>query len=102
MSEANHTPGPWTLELNNHPDEIGDDNYSLFCNGYEFGKYNDESLACGFDATTPSANARLIAAAPDLLAACQEALVCLPDGMDDLVAQLNAAIKLATEGRGQP
>lgn len=59
-----HTPGPWALELNNHPNEIGDHNYSLFHNGWEFGKYNDESLACGFEPDTPAANARLIAAAP--------------------------------------
>lgn len=64
-----HTPGPWSLDLNNNPREVGDDNYVLSANGWQFAKFNDESLACGFDACTPAANAHLIAAAPELLEA---------------------------------
>jgi len=97
MPPVGHTPGPWQLELNNHPDEIGDHNYSLFTNGYEFGKYNDESLSAGFDSSTPAANARLIAAAPELLEACQQlvyVLARLPIG-DPLISDAHTACKKA-------
>lgn len=66
MSETKHTPGPWTLEPNGPGYNLKSPNFaSHFCillgmNGKPDGEHE--------------ANARLIAAAPDLLKACQEAV----------------------------
>jgi hypothetical protein len=53
---AKHTPGPWRVF------------------GYDIGTSPDETLAvvCAMDDNTDDANATLIAAAPDLLAALVE------------------------------
>ena len=73
MGISKHTPGPWTLELNNHRKEVGDNSFSLWSQGYEFAKLQDESALCGFD-DCGYENARLIAAAPDLLKALKECI----------------------------
>lgn len=57
---AQHTPGPWTR---NRHDDIHDANGDLVCG------------ACGPEAADQEANARLIAAAPDLLAALSAAFI---------------------------
>ena len=54
---AKHTPGPWTQ----HEGEVRAKNYGLISRSY-YGKPDGEGAA----------NARLIAAAPDLLAFAQE------------------------------
>jgi hypothetical protein len=86
VNKSKHVPGPWVLEGNNHPHEVGDHHFSLFtANGYEFGKYNDESLDCGFDVSTPCANARLIAAAPELLETCKLARANITSAFMDFI-----------------
>lgn len=57
MNSTQHTPGPWTMR-----------GPSLRANGYNIGSVNSHGTTEG------AANARLIAAAPDLLAACGELL----------------------------
>ena len=70
---SNHTPGPWTFELN---DSIG--LWMIGCaSDYNFASvYIDANLPDGFQGVPAiaQANARLIAAAPDLLAACEAML----------------------------
>ena len=73
MSKQEHTPGPWTLHLRK---DGGNWDYQvrtvkphnpaggLGCHVATVNKYLDD----------PSANARLIAAAPDLLEACEDLL----------------------------
>jgi hypothetical protein len=56
-TQTQHTPGPWTVErYNTHP------HYEIYADG-------PQRVACAEDHLSESiANARLIAAAPDLLA----------------------------------
>lgn len=62
MSDAKHTPAPWS-DSGNEPDywPITDANGYLIANVWR-------------DTESGKSNARLIAAAPDLLAACEAAL----------------------------
>ena len=60
----NHTPGPWRVEAG-----PTSNSFDLYTKGWHFGNYEDMSLDCGWGVNTPCANARLIAAAPDLLEA---------------------------------
>ena len=65
---AKHTPGPWRLY------------------GYDVGTAQDETLAvvCAMDGDTDEANARLIAAAPDLARALADLLAdAVEMGLDD-------------------
>lgn len=70
MTEAKHTPGPWSIEVGNDPSDWANyfpkvlaENYTVV--GTE-GMYGDRE--------TDLANARLIAAAPELLEALQESV----------------------------
>lgn len=73
-----HTPGPWFAEFNGTYWEV-------WSNG-DFGRIGD---ACASSASRPEhgslelgeANARLMAAAPDLLAACKGLLDAIHDSM---------------------
>lgn len=60
MSEATHTPGPWHLHPSGKPNCL--DTYTVF---HGHGERLDNQI-CAADLR----NARLIAAAPDLLAVC--------------------------------
>lgn len=61
-TKVQHTPGPWTVGRINHVDgEIVDSAGGAIC----FRTYGSDGEA--------KANANLIAAAPDLLAACRDA-----------------------------
>lgn len=60
---AQHTPGPWMV--------LPSVDRGQFCILTEHGNRIDIAVTYGFDATPREANARLIAAAPDLLAACK-------------------------------
>ena len=64
-----HTPGPWVLE----PEETRDGSIYIFSDG---GAFNTDSICVveGGNQATDIANARLIAAAPDLLEALQKVL----------------------------
>lgn len=77
MSESKHTPGPWFVSgvrfrMN------GGEWHSI--NRYDEAKKQDENIACvGFDPRNGAGltDARLIAAAPDLLEACKRASAIL-------------------------
>lgn len=93
-----HTPGPWRLEINTAEDcEWGDRWPIIVADGYEvIGK---EGLYG--DIQTDIANARLIAAAPELLDALQGLLRGIFDGPDEanaamLIAKARDAINKAT------
>jgi len=89
MEKTKYTPGPWDVEPDN--DRYG----SYWING---AAEKGEKLADMED----WANARLIAAAPDLLVACRVTANCLEAGGlgqdKPLIRQLRAAISKA-EGR---
>lgn len=104
MSDTKHTPGPWKADEYFHVSANGRDvaDIRIFaCNGY------------ALDTIERTANARLIAAAPDMLAALkdelesltrwQSAREILPLGMRDGMAQrrqtIQALIAKATEGQ---
>ena len=102
--EAKHTPGPWTVaEHHGAIDVMGVG--SGVCR--VFTDPNQNSLPTMLGAR---ANARLIAAAPDLLAALTDVAVHLaemakdnPRGQDAFVLEgVRAAIAKATEGRSAP
>ena len=67
MSDTTHTPGPW--ELTTFPAEwdITTDKLTYLCKG--FGRQSESSLA----------NARLIAAAPELLFAMSSLVACISE-----------------------
>ncbi len=113
-NEVKHTPGPWRVE----------DHYGVVSvvwdyeyEGRKFPYGIAGNVGCGrapspdvdcFTSRTTHANARLIAAAPDLLAACKAAREFLEDGYPPenispseaaIREQLDAAIARA-EGRG--
>lgn len=83
--ETRHTPGPWTCD----PDET-----DLF-GEYRIRPAFDGDFRCDEDIH----NARLIAAAPDLLDACRQALDFAEMWRErPLVRALRAAIERATTG----
>lgn len=71
MTQTNHTPGPWTAEHSNYGDEI-------WFGGYGAGMWTVEPIGAYLDGASKE-NARLIAAAPDMLAALVEAADALND-----------------------
>jgi len=64
IGEAKHTPGPWTYDPTTDPNADIVSAYGLVARttGHQTNQQDNEGRA----------NARLIAAAPDLLASCQE------------------------------
>ena len=87
---TNHTPGPWTLERHA---ETG--NYSIQADGLGFvtvyANRSDEVLN----------DARLIAAAPDMLARLEYVVDWLEDAKvhADIVSNCRATIALTTKGK---
>ena len=67
MTQTTHTPGPWIAEFSDYGEEI-------WFGGYGAGMWTVEPPGAYLDGLS-AANARLIAAAPDLLAALEQ---CLP------------------------
>ena len=93
-----HTPGPWTIEAD--PDKAG--LHPLHDNRYVG---SERGWVCALrDQPEQAADARLIAAAPDLLAALKAASGNIDDcGMSleaygNLIDQIDAAIAKAEEG----
>lgn len=110
MSKTNHTPGPWHVQPD--PEFIGGhpvhQNRFITCGNPDI---TDESwandphsyiIASMRDCQNQVANARLIAAAPELLAACKSALAALtqnktyPADIKLAVGNLSLAIDKAT------
>ena len=96
MSASDHTPGPWQLHKSDDTLVIGTDGREV---AEACGDYTEEA-----EWPRMEANARLIAAAPELLAALKRAeshFGMLPSGMDEpgsVMAEIRAAIAKA-EGR---
>lgn len=96
MSEAKHTPGPWSIQAGSSNPLIG----SADCTVAEV--LDD----CFPDTEQQKANANLIAAAPALLEACELAQHLMPyihaDQFDGHAAEtfrkIDAALKLAKGG----
>lgn len=89
MSEAKHTPGPWRVE----DGELlaGGDSGAVVLGSIHGA---DDYPCCEEDIDAEcKANARLIAAAPDLLALLEEAYDALPHG--DLAGRIAAALAKA-------
>ncbi len=90
MSNTKHTPGPWTVRYQ----------YNVFagkrsiagCGGYTSNDPNEDTHEVNM------ANAHLIAAAPDLLAACKEARQWLgdapPDGEGEFYNELRRVLSV--------
>jgi len=97
-----HTPGPWGYHVIGHSREI------LRPAGTEVLIGSDDTWVCamypgigGDDEATDEANARLIAAAPDLLAALIRARECIEDAVGEsdgwqIFDEIDAAIAKAT------
>ena len=114
MSNAKHTPGPWGAECRDLSDthrKVGDDGVRYWDVGPGFsGSYRGEVCTVhsavhidGITIEQRDANARLIAAAPDLLEALQSAAHFVRehyapsiDAEHDLMGKINAAIARAT------
>jgi len=98
-----HTPGPWTVENN----EETYDTWNIVATETDNGDVVAEVPKTGdedYDSKVSCANARLIAAAPDLLTACRRAVKHIDaapehnDADDEMLVVLRAAIALATQG----
>lgn len=105
MSNGKSTPGPWRYDLN-HTVAVVD--------GEEWGVTicqvpGESGIGRGPVSEEDKANARLIAAAPDLLSSCKELLAYLTDdipaeflesdgGASSVVVNARATIAKATEG----
>ncbi len=83
-----HTKRPWTYELGDGIWMIGCDEDYNFATVYINESGDEEIEGLQSDPTTAEANARLIAAAPDLLAACKavlEGLQAAPHAITDVI-----------------
>lgn len=99
LNKTKHTPGPWKIEGPNlnHKDQF---RYAVYTNTEvkpkwicELEFYSDQGTE------TDKANAKLIAAAPDLLEACQWAVAFGKNGQSHdkmILSKLKEAIKKAT------
>lgn len=88
--EAKFTPGPWDVDYGPHASR-----FNIFGPGRHVGTFYPGSFKRGEE---NEANARLIAAAPDLLEALESAVDCGPfcDLPDDIQEKVIAAITKAT------
>lgn len=94
---AKHTPGPWLTDRNNvHTGQIATVHHCIGNDWIEI--WTDKWAETGLGEGEQEANARLIAAAPDLLAALQSVLANSLDsqGLADAHKQARAAIAKAT------
>lgn len=92
MTNAAHTPGPWTYQYSPYTSQDGKEIPAFEVNGVE--------KVCDTNEDRPSeeqeANARLIAAAPELLAAAKKVVRRWKKGdLAEAVRELNAAISTA-------
>jgi hypothetical protein len=96
MSQAKHTPGPWLTDRNNvHTGQIATIHHCLNNDWVEV--WTDKWAETGLGEAEQEANARLIAAAPELLEALQ-ALLAESVYESMATATARAAIAKATGG----
>ena len=93
-----HTPGPWSAQTPRWSDALGE--YVALIQLEETGSVICKAFGC--DTEEAEANARLIAAAPMMLAACEFALAresaqetVAGNGDEGLMSMLRAAIRAA-------
>ena len=108
MNNAKHTPGPWVVVFDadggDHEVQCADAPIALVLGVDNFPCVDREDFEhCGYIDRVQRADARLIVAAPDLLAACEEVLASLGDyreigNYDWEIAILRAAIAKALGG----
>jgi hypothetical protein len=94
MSEAKHTPGPWCAKHREGADGMyRTEVYSEQHGGIATCEWTPKNCGNGVTATYREANARLIAAAPELLAFAQEFLADYQseDGMGSMKYYANLA-----------
>jgi hypothetical protein len=87
-TKATHTPGPWELMHAEHGQHV-----EVVVNGGHIAVVFSGSFR---DGSTGEANANLIAAAPDLIEACEKALNLI-DGAGVLLASMSAERSRAVE-----
>lgn len=93
-SEIKHTQGPWKASIKNIPMADTGDYYASVCVNTD-NEFSTDVICQCFDGGNISfeqqeANARLIAAAPELLKACEQALVAIrmTSGVDDVAYEV--------------
>ncbi len=99
MSEVKHTPGQWTADIGTRGCHInvGNDYNHPLSFGFEYSEFDKKQREQG------QANARLIAAAPEILELLIEAKEVLnassraSNWQEILTAKINTTIKKATE-----
>lgn len=113
MSEARHTPGPWEVVDYRYGDRAAETWLGIIRGAFEILEERFQVGRIKYSSLPTEenwANARLIAAAPDLLEACKAVMECKfriepgrcyhgpPDNLrQEIVDQLRAAIAKATE-----
>lgn len=102
MSETEHTPGPWQVLID------PTDEWPKVVAGSKIGKIianvNPESFCGGVAELVDmpaEANARLIAAAPDLLAALKEAIKIVPLGSTKVAEWVPRAMDAIDKAEGR-
>lgn len=105
MSKAQHTPGSWTAIK--YPPENGKEDRAIYVDGEKQHGTSGvcivlRSCECHAAALEQAANANLISAAPDLLAACEFVLAHAFerkwDGDERAFALIGSALKKASGG----
>jgi hypothetical protein len=93
-AETAHTPGPWECDTFGNPiiingPSVGESNIVCFVsdNGFDT-KYH-------YDEKTAVANARLIAASPDLIAACRRLVTGVRENSEAIISQADAMARAA-------
>lgn len=92
---ATHTPGPWEASDIDTRGVYADGGAAMVATCHTL-SLPEGKQANRMDVT--AANARLIAAAPDLLAACQYVLDNAGGPPADMLSMIRAAVRKATEG----
>lgn len=95
MSERKHTPGPWKLEVGDHSHR-----YSLVTDEDDRTIHYKYGSGTAYDAEKDEANARLIAASPEILGALTEIVASfgkpIPHSESAPIQRARAAIAKAT------
>lgn len=98
---SKHTPGPWTVQEREHSFRVVDSRALKFDNSRLCDVQHWAGATRGPDREEARANARLIAAAPELLEALKLCAVLVHDGNrqgDAAIEAAHAAIAKATGG----